>query len=82
MADRNQRHSCSVKLYPPVNGPRPERPILNEDIEAVTDQWRTRWFVKPGQTDLAQTPARPADTRQRYSYTTSSIFADSRFRST
>ncbi|WP_226022860.1 sugar transferase [Halomicrobium salinisoli] len=37
-----------------VVGPRPERPELDVDIESSVDQWRSRWFVKPGLTGLAQ----------------------------
>jgi len=37
-----------------VVGPRPERPELDEDIETGTNKWRSRWFVKPGLTGLAQ----------------------------
>jgi len=37
-----------------VVGPRPERPELDRDMERGTDEWRSRWFVKPGLTGLAQ----------------------------
>ena len=37
-----------------VVGPRPERPELDSDIERTVDEWRSRWFVKPGLTGLAQ----------------------------
>jgi lipopolysaccharide/colanic/teichoic acid biosynthesis glycosyltransferase len=37
-----------------VVGPRPERPELDEDMELGTQEWRSRWFVKPGLTELAQ----------------------------
>ena len=37
-----------------VVGPRPERPELDGKMEADTDLWRRRWFVKPGLTGLAQ----------------------------
>jgi len=37
-----------------VVGPRPERPELESKMEAGTAQWRSRWFVKPGLTGLAQ----------------------------
>jgi lipopolysaccharide/colanic/teichoic acid biosynthesis glycosyltransferase len=37
-----------------VVGPRPERPGLDADMELSADQWRSRWFVKPGLTGLAQ----------------------------
>ena len=37
-----------------VVGPRPERPALDEDMEIDAEQWRRRWFVKPGLTGLAQ----------------------------
>jgi len=37
-----------------VVGPRPERPELDADIETTIDEWRSRWFVKPGLTGLAQ----------------------------
>ena len=37
-----------------VVGPRPERPELETAMEAGTAQWRSRWFVKPGLTGLAQ----------------------------
>jgi len=37
-----------------VVGPRPERPELDADIERGLDEWRRRWFVKPGLTGLAQ----------------------------
>ncbi|WP_135303790.1 sugar transferase [Haloarcula amylovorans] len=37
-----------------VVGPRPERPELDADIEADLSEWRSRWFVKPGLTGLAQ----------------------------
>lgn len=37
-----------------VVGPRPERPALDEDIQASGVDWERRWFVKPGLTGLAQ----------------------------
>jgi len=37
-----------------VVGPRPERPELDANIESDVDEWRSRWFVKPGLTGLAQ----------------------------
>ncbi|WP_262180159.1 sugar transferase [Haloarcula laminariae] len=37
-----------------VVGPRPERPEIDTDIEANVDEWRSRWFVKPGLTGMAQ----------------------------
>lgn len=37
-----------------VVGPRPERPELDYDIEVGVKEWRSRWFVKPGLTGLAQ----------------------------
>lgn len=37
-----------------VVGPRPERPELDTDMEADVGEWRSRWFVKPGLTGLAQ----------------------------
>lgn len=37
-----------------VVGPRPERPILDRDIQASGVDWERRWFVKPGLTGLAQ----------------------------
>jgi lipopolysaccharide/colanic/teichoic acid biosynthesis glycosyltransferase len=37
-----------------VVGPRPERPTLDRDIELDVEAWRSRWFVKPGLTGLAQ----------------------------
>jgi exopolysaccharide biosynthesis polyprenyl glycosylphosphotransferase len=37
-----------------VVGPRPERPELDTEIESGTAAWRSRWFVKPGLTGLAQ----------------------------
>jgi lipopolysaccharide/colanic/teichoic acid biosynthesis glycosyltransferase len=37
-----------------VVGPRPERPVLDADMEIDAKQWRRRWFVKPGLTGLAQ----------------------------
>ena len=37
-----------------VVGPRPERPELDSDMETGTARWRSRWFVKPGLTGLAQ----------------------------
>lgn len=37
-----------------VVGPRPERPEIDEHIEFGLDSWRSRWFVKPGLTGLAQ----------------------------
>ncbi|WP_324665333.1 sugar transferase [Haloarcula sediminis] len=37
-----------------VVGPRPERPELDADIETNVDEWRSRWFVKPGLTGMAQ----------------------------
>ncbi len=37
-----------------VVGPRPERPTLDSDIELDVDAWRSRWFVEPGLTGLAQ----------------------------
>jgi lipopolysaccharide/colanic/teichoic acid biosynthesis glycosyltransferase len=35
-------------------GPRPERPELDTEMEAGAEKWRSRWFVKPGLTGLAQ----------------------------
>jgi len=37
-----------------VVGPRPERPELDANIESTVAEWRSRWFVKPGLTGLAQ----------------------------
>ena len=37
-----------------VVGPRPERPELDGDMETDAEAWRSRWFVKPGLTGLAQ----------------------------
>ena len=37
-----------------VVGPRPERPELDVDIERNVEEWRSRWFVKPGLTGMAQ----------------------------
>ncbi|SDE99616.1 sugar transferase [Halorientalis regularis] len=37
-----------------VVGPRPERPELETDMESGAEDWRSRWFVKPGLTGLAQ----------------------------
>jgi len=37
-----------------VVGPRPERPDLDDDMELDAERWRSRWFVKPGLTGLAQ----------------------------
>ena len=37
-----------------VVGPRPERPELDIDMERGATKWRSRWFVKPGLTGLAQ----------------------------
>jgi lipopolysaccharide/colanic/teichoic acid biosynthesis glycosyltransferase len=37
-----------------VVGPRPERPELDADIETNVEEWRSRWFVKPGLTGMAQ----------------------------
>jgi lipopolysaccharide/colanic/teichoic acid biosynthesis glycosyltransferase len=37
-----------------VVGPRPERPAIDTDIENSIQQWRQRWFVRPGLTGLAQ----------------------------
>jgi lipopolysaccharide/colanic/teichoic acid biosynthesis glycosyltransferase len=37
-----------------VVGPRPERPELEGEMEQDADDWRRRWFVKPGLTGLAQ----------------------------
>lgn len=37
-----------------VVGPRPERPELDVDMQLGTEAWRSRWFVKPGLTGLAQ----------------------------
>jgi lipopolysaccharide/colanic/teichoic acid biosynthesis glycosyltransferase len=37
-----------------VVGPRPERPELDQQMEQGAAGWRTRWFVKPGLTGLAQ----------------------------
>jgi len=37
-----------------VVGPRPERPELDSDMESGAKDWRSRWFVKPGLTGLAQ----------------------------
>lgn len=35
-------------------GPRPERPELDTEMESGAGGWRSRWFVKPGLTGLAQ----------------------------
>jgi lipopolysaccharide/colanic/teichoic acid biosynthesis glycosyltransferase len=37
-----------------VVGPRPERPELDGEMEIDAGEWRSRWFVKPGLTGLAQ----------------------------
>ncbi|MFB6179897.1 MAG: sugar transferase [Halorientalis sp.] len=37
-----------------VVGPRPERPELDTDMASGAQEWRSRWFVKPGLTGLAQ----------------------------
>jgi len=37
-----------------VVGPRPERPELDVNMESNAEAWRSRWFVKPGLTGLAQ----------------------------
>lgn len=37
-----------------VVGPRPERPELDREMETGATAWRSRWFVKPGLTGLAQ----------------------------
>ncbi|MFC7228005.1 sugar transferase [Salinirubellus salinus] len=37
-----------------VVGPRPERPELDWKMEDGASKWRSRWFVKPGLTGLAQ----------------------------
>jgi lipopolysaccharide/colanic/teichoic acid biosynthesis glycosyltransferase len=37
-----------------VVGPRPERPELDGEMEEGASEWRSRWFVKPGLTGLAQ----------------------------
>jgi lipopolysaccharide/colanic/teichoic acid biosynthesis glycosyltransferase len=37
-----------------VVGPRPERPELDGEMETGAAEWRSRWFVKPGLTGLAQ----------------------------
>lgn len=37
-----------------VVGPRPAQTELEDEFEAAADQWRQRWFVKPGLTGLAQ----------------------------
>jgi len=37
-----------------VVGPRPERPELDGEIEDAVEDWRRRWFVRPGLTGLAQ----------------------------
>jgi lipopolysaccharide/colanic/teichoic acid biosynthesis glycosyltransferase len=37
-----------------VVGPRPERPELDGEMELGAAEWRSRWFVKPGLTGLAQ----------------------------
>ncbi|MDR5673673.1 sugar transferase [Halalkaliarchaeum sp. AArc-GB] len=37
-----------------VVGPRPAQTDIEDDFEAEADQWRHRWFVKPGLTGLAQ----------------------------
>ncbi|WP_336001809.1 sugar transferase [Halorientalis halophila] len=37
-----------------VVGPRPERPELDTDMASGAEDWRSRWFVKPGLTGLAQ----------------------------
>jgi len=35
-------------------GPRPERPELDTEMESSAEDWRRRWFIKPGLTGLAQ----------------------------
>jgi len=37
-----------------VVGPRPAQTGIEDELEAEADQWRQRWFVKPGLTGLAQ----------------------------
>jgi len=37
-----------------VFGPRPKRPTPDEDMALDADASRSRWFVKPGLTGLAQ----------------------------
>ncbi|QCP93361.1 sugar transferase [Haloarcula marismortui] len=37
-----------------VVGPRPERPVLDSDIQTGVVDWQKRWFVKPGLTGPAQ----------------------------
>ncbi len=37
-----------------VVGPRPERPELEAQMTVSAAEWRSRWFVKPGLTGLAQ----------------------------
>ncbi|SEV81769.1 sugar transferase [Natrinema salifodinae] len=37
-----------------VVGPRPERPVLDSEIQSDGIDWEKRWFVKPGLTGLAQ----------------------------
>jgi lipopolysaccharide/colanic/teichoic acid biosynthesis glycosyltransferase len=37
-----------------VVGPRPAQTKIEDELEAEADQWRQRWFVKPGLTGLAQ----------------------------
>jgi len=37
-----------------VVGPRPAQTEIEDDLQAEADEWRQRWFVKPGLTGLAQ----------------------------
>jgi lipopolysaccharide/colanic/teichoic acid biosynthesis glycosyltransferase len=46
---------CSVLIGTmSVVGPRPERPELDKAMNLGSGAWRSRWFVKPGLTGLAQ----------------------------
>jgi len=51
-----------------VVGPRPERPELDADTESSVDQWRSRWFDKPGLTGLAQINGVTGHDRDRTAY--------------
>ncbi len=52
-----------------VVGPRPERPELDSDMERGAEEWRRRWFVKPGLTGLAQiNDATGHDPREKLRY--------------
>jgi lipopolysaccharide/colanic/teichoic acid biosynthesis glycosyltransferase len=52
-----------------VVGPRPAQTEIEDDFEAAADQWRQRWFVKPGLTGLAQiNDATSSEPREKIEY--------------